>query len=709
MKNVPLPVSELSTEPDTTYEFSALELIGILWRGKRTIALYCIAAIALGVVYIVQVAEFRYTAKSVVAIENRQEQLVNFESVVSGLSADILTINTEAEVLKARQLMEKLVNKLDLTADPEFNRHIRSESGFSIAAICESLGFSCASDPGPAPSEQTILDETIDSVIDALRINNVTNSLVFELSITTKDAEKSARIADALADMYIADQLDVKFQATQDATNWMAEKLTELKQDLEDAENAYKDFSVGSDLISAESLEAQNRQLKDFRERADDSEAKIASLDQRINRLLAAEAALTEGKDLADVVAAAQDPEIGSAVSRLGNVTGGRETVEKLLNGRKDRAIADIMREQSQAQTLRSSIADLANNIEAQSADLVELQQLEREIEATRQLYEYFLSRRKETELQGGILESDSRLLSRAVVPIRPSSPRIGMVLALSLVLGFLVGGGLTLRREIWLRSFNSTQEIESATDIVTVGQVPRFPQGRRHKMLSYIKENPNSSLVEAVRNIRTSILMSSIDADPQVIMMTSSVPGEGKTTLSMTMAQSFAGLDKKVLLIEGDIRRRVFREYFKTKKTEGLVSVVSRRAHFEDAVFFSEELGVDVLMGDNSSMNAADFFSSESFREFFDELRTIYDFIIVDTPPVVLVPDARLIGRVADAVIYIVHCGRTPRFQVFEGIRALRSANIRVTGAVLNNIDPKSMRRYVYGVSNYKSYYGST
>ena len=164
-------------------------------------------------------------------------------------------------------------------------------------------------------------------------------------------------------------------------------------------------------------------------------------------------------------------------------------------------------------------------------------------------------------------------------------------------------------------------------------------------------------------------------------------------------MAQNLAGLDKRVLLIEGDIRRRTFDAYFRTPERAGsLLSAVAGHQPLAEAAFHPEGLGFEVLMGERSSVNAADLFSSQAFARLMEEARQTYDYVLIDTPPVLVVPDARVIAQQVDAVAYVVHWDRTPRAQVEEGLRQLRSVHVPVTGLVLSRIDPKGMRRYGYG-----------
>jgi capsular exopolysaccharide synthesis family protein len=180
--------------------------------------------------------------------------------------------------------------------------------------------------------------------------------------------------------------------------------------------------------------------------------------------------------------------------------------------------------------------------------------------------------------------------------------------------------------------------------------------------------------------------------------MLTSSLPGEGKTTMSLALAQNLVGLDKSVLLIEGDIRRRVFNQYFDTTNTKGLVSVLSGDVSLKDAVIRDDVLGADVLLSEETKVNAADVLSSQRFLNFLDDARNAYDFVIIDTPPVLVVPDARVVAQHADMVLFAVRWDQTTKTQVKASMRMFETVGMPVNGLILNQINPTGMKQYGYG-----------
>ncbi|HAR54530.1 MAG TPA: chain-length determining protein [Roseovarius nubinhibens] len=676
------------------------QLLGTLWRGKLWIAIAMAVALLIGGYYAFVSAVPTYTSSATVALESRQDQVVDIESVVTGLGGDQSTINTEVEVLRSRGLLEQVVERLDLTNDPEFNAALRERSMFSLGALLSVL----RSGSDEEVSERRVLDSVIDVLSSKVAISNIRNSYVFRITVTTEAPRKSALIANTVAEAYIRDQISVKFEKTAQATEWLSDQVSTLRLDLENAETELKSFSSSTDLISPEGLFALNRQLKDLRDRKSNLTEAIAAQKAAVVNLETVEGLSPEEK-----AQRANDPSLARLAEDIQNgAEGAAESFETQYAVLLTRAQQEVLRLEAQFEAVDTSIVELTERIETQSSELVRLQQLEREAQANGLIYEAFLSRLKETTVQQGIQQADSRVLSQAVVPLSPSAPKKPMILALSLILGAMIGGAAVLIREMSQNTYRVAEALERNTGFTVIGQIPTIPSRNRANVLQYLTDKPNSAAAEAVRNLRTSLLLANIDMPPRVIMSTSSIPGEGKTTQSISLAQNLSGLGKKVLLVEGDIRRRVFSEYFDIHDKPGFLSVLSGEASLQSAVTFNEQLQADILLGETSKVNAADLFSSDTFAQFLGTLRDAYDYVIIDTPPVLAVPDARVIGQHVDAILYTVKWDSTTHRQVNDGLKSLANVNLKVTGLVLSQIDQRGMKRYGYGDSYgaYQAYY---
>jgi len=690
------PRNAVKTSEDEIIDLAAI--LAILWRGKLYIVMIAFVALMIGATYAYILAQERYRSTAVVMLNNREEQVVDLGSVISGLGSDSSVVNTEVEVLKSRLLLGKVVDRLDLTADPEFNRTLREPSPVArLKTYIKTVAL--PSSRNLPPSDTGEREGTIDMLLQSITVRNIPQSLVFQVTVETTEREKSARIANGLVDLYILNQLEMKFEATEQATSWLTERVTDLQVSLETAEGEVKDFRASTALVSPEALQALEIQAKDIRERIESIEASSISSQERLTEMRAAntpeeQAASTGDLQLQRMLPRVQEPSIAQSFSTR---------FDMLVT----RAASDIERQGNQLVTLQNSLATIEEQIDQQSGDLIALQQLTREAEASRLLYEYFLARLKETSAQQGVQQADSRIISPGVVPVQPASPRKALILAMSCLLGLLAGTAFVLFRESRNRSFRSAVQLENTTGYAAIGQLPLIPARHRKDAIAYLKEKPSSAAAEAVRNLRTSVMLSNVDNPPKVIMICSSLSGEGKTTTSLALTLNFASMGKKVLLIEGDIRRRVFSQYLNTSENEGIVSVLTGTRSFEDTVIHSDMLEADVLLGDKGQSNAADIFSSDRFASMLEELRRKYDVIIIDTPPVLIVPDARVIAQNVDATVFVVKWDKTERQQVIGALREFESVGKPVSGLVLNQISPRGMKRYGYGNSYgpYSSY----
>lgn len=703
--------------PEERFELS--NAIAVLWRQKFVVAAICGVFGLLAMVAAYSLTPI-YRADAVVMLDRSEDQVIDLESVVSGFAADYYSILAEAEVLRSRKLAGRVVDKLDLTNHPLFNPDLQEDAeppvfvGWIFAGVdlIKDLVRGSVTDrevPGREllPLDYFLRKQAVDLLLENLSVTSIDNTYVYRIVVSSEDPLLSADIANAFASLYITEQLEKKFEATQAATEWLASQVAELKVELEASEALVEEYNSTSTLISEEALALRGRQLKDLRERREEL---VVQRDADADRSARLDAALAAG-DAEAVGEAGGDPQLANLIRRYQALQPGdaqRDVLRDRIDVEVERArtVFAIAQERyaRQIDGLNESIDDLEEQLAEQTEDLVGLRQLQREAEANRVIYEQFLRRLNETSVQQGVQQPDARVLSEAVVEFNPSFPNKTLIVLFAVFFGGVFGSAAVIALEQMNRRFRSSDDLENATGLSVLGTIPAAPVRNRRDLLRYSRESGSSNLMEAVRNLRTGILLSRVDQQPKVIMLTSSLPKEGKTTCSLLLAQNAAQLGRKVLLIECDLRRRTFGNYFPTIGEDGLVALLSGRKTLDEAIHQDPDTGLHVIGGDETQANAADLFSSRKFAEFIGAVRERFDFVVIDTPPVLAVPDARIIAPLADAIVYCVRWNSTHRGLVRSGLTSFQQINVSVSGLALTQVNLRKQASYGYG--GYNSYY---
>ena len=686
------PSRQQSISEDGTRQLA--ELTGILWRGRFVLLASTLIALVLGAAYIFYVATPVYKSTATLVLETRQEQVVDLQGVISGLSPDSSTVTTEVEVLRSRGLATKVVEALKLIDDPEFNVTLRPESvKDKLLAMARSVVPNPNAIDAPQATEAQAKATVVDELLQRQSVQNVSNSLVFHVSALSKSAEKAALIANTFAEAYISDQLQVKNDAALQATDWLTERVGELQVELEKSETAVRAFRTETDLINADALALLDRHQKEVRARLEAARAELENkraYDARLSDASDREVAeLTQNATLLRILSEADE-----------QLTAEQKAAFDMIAQRlRDQSARDLQQTAQQIATLDSTAKALQQRVDAQSADLIVLDQLVREAQASRLLYEYFLNRMKETSAQQGIQQADSRVLSQAVAPTNAALPRVSLVMAATGLAGFLIGAAFCISRAMAVAGgFHSSSQMEAVTGKAVFGEVPRIRARKRSRFFTYIREHPTSAIAEAFRNLRTSVFMSKSDARPRVILVSSALSGEGKSATCLALAHQMSELGSKILLVDADTRRGGLASYLGVSQPEhSLTEALRDDLDWRQAVIPAAAPNLDFVHGGTGLANIPDYFAKQWFPAFIDEALKQYDTIVIDTPPVLLVTDARILARVADVILFVVRWNSTSQQQVQDGIKKFESLGYPVSGLVMSMLDARGMRRYGY------------
>ena len=710
---------------------------------RRRLRLFAAVALAvlLAVILVTLQATPKYTATANVMLDTRKERVSNEQEVLSGLPADSSAVDTEVEILKSRQLAERVVKSLKLEQDPEFNSAIRKPSGIQmlLGGIGGLVGAKAPDSPQANSVEaQKAHEKIVDAVLDGLSVRRTGLTYVINVNYESDSPTKAATISNKFAELYLLEQMEAKFEATQQATNWLNSRLGELRGQVQADEAAVQQYKIANNLLSASGTNLTEQEISNYNLTLSQARAQVAE-DQA--RLSTARSQLSRGSSGDDVGEALSSPvvqklrEQRAAVSaQVADLQGryGERHPEMLKAKRQlsdiDAQIQDeiqriISNLQAKAQVsaqraaaVSGSLGGARGTLAANSRAMVRLNELQRNADASRTLYESYLNRYKETSTQGGLEQSDARVVSKAKIPTTQSSPKVALNLALGLVLALGAGVAAVVIAEMLDAGLATAEDVERRLDTSYLGAVPLLSSvadGRTDAPIDYVVAKPLSSFSEAFRNLRTSVLYSRLGEPVKVVAITSSLPGEGKTTTSVCLARSAALQGARVLVVDCDLRRRTVNRMLQAEPEVGLLEVLNGEVSLEQAITLDTSSGAYILPLSKSNFTPKDVFGSAAMDRLLAELRVRFDLIILDTAPVLPVADTRVLAPKADVVVFLARWRKTPQHAIEAAFRLLSGTGAHVGGVALTQVDMKQQTKYGYGdpgyyYAEYKKYYVS-
>lgn len=749
------PINVTQSQPGTVGEINdTIDIRGLaskFWRGKWIIAISLLIAYVIAHLSNSQVIP-TYRATAMVMFDIERSNII--ESILDEEGFDRSRLADQMLILSSTNLITRVVDQLDLDQDPEFNPVLREyvpsliERAASyislppkVVDIMEDFGFVAPPSPPVADTEarRTAREERLRQVIVRnvlrnLELNPIGNSNVLGISFVSTNRNTASNVANAIANQYIVDQLEAKLEATQAATSWLSVRVDQLRDDVKTAEDKIEAARADLAKEQGQSLEITQQQLGELNAsllQARSDSARLLSDYNRLNNALNEPDRLdTVSEFRASPVISQirqQETEIAARVATLNaSVTQDnpslvlakrqleeiREQVREQVFEEANKIVAAVQNDQIAAKervaALITQVRALEEKAFAQAADEVAMRQLEREAEASRGLYQIFFSRLQEADVQEDLQSADARILSPAEIPLRAESQQQRRTMLLTMVMGGLIGVGIVFLLDFLNNTFRSPIQLEELSGMTVLGTLPSIgSRTKRQAILDHLRAKPNSSLAESVRNLRTSVLLSNVDNPPKVVMFTSSVPREGKTTSAMLMAMTSRQMGKSAIIVDCDLRMPSLVDMLAdVGKQPGLLSVIDGTASIEDAIYEEPTSGVHVLMTRTrerrTSINAADVLSSQRFVHLTKALCNDYDLVILDTPPALVVTDARILSQLADAVVYAVRWNKTPRGAVLEGLKEMQSVGAPIAGLVMTMVNEARAKKYSYDGYNY-------
>jgi capsular exopolysaccharide synthesis family protein len=660
----------------------------------------------------------RYTATAQVALERTAEKVINVDQVTPTVDPDSAAVDTEVEILQSPELIGRVVDKLRLDLDPEFNK----------AAV-----------PGPANAKVDPVgrQRAIGTVLGDLTVKRDGLSYAISVNFVAGAAPKAAQIANMIIDQYVSGQTGTKSDATQRARVFLDQRLQQLRGQVLDAEKATADYRAQHGLFAvSNSSTVSQEELSNLSTQFAQAQAESAAAQARLTTARAQLARGRSGEELGEsldspVVSAlrGQRAEAAREVASLEKRYGPRypdlvraqnalKSTDTQIAAEVQRVVANVSNQANiasqRAASLAGSIAQARGRLSSDTQASVRLNELERNAESARTLYQAFLDRYRQTGAQAGLERSDSYVVSRARVPGAPSSPNPLVFGALAIVGGLGVAAMLVLLLQLLERGIESSDAIERSLALPMLAAIPdaRTLSGYRKSGLpappaELPLKRPQSAFAEAFRSLRTSIQYAG-GGSVRVVAITSAVPGEGKTTIVLGLARAAAMSGARVLLIDCDARRRALTREFADRVQIGLDEVLSGKAPFERALL-ADGLSSAALLPQRLDATDIGLADSAKLAELIEAVRGHYDLVLLDTPPLLAVDEARVLASVADGVVLLVRWRKTAVKAAEVALRQLYDVHANVIGAVLTLVDVREQQRSGeagYHLREYKSYH---
>lgn len=721
-------------------------IVHVVWRGRWTIL--AIAAIfAVIALLVVSRAEPVYRASATVMFGIERANVTNLQELLTITDFDESELENQIQVLRSKSLITRVVEDLGLQDDPEFNPalepikagdfEVPEETGALGTAIGQVSRLLALAGFGKETPDALRLEETghrnlisaVTELQDNLVLEPVSGSTVIEISYSSYSPKISADIVNTVAEQYIVDQLQVKLETTNAATEWLTSRVGELRERVQASEEAVETLRSQLSTDAGQGLGITQQQLAALNAALSTARGDAASAEAHYLRLAEA---LEAGQDLSSESTAIRDyrDEIGDLQARRDTLSANHPAISQIdsqVASLRARIAEEATRvvssakvafetRQAQVHELEQGVRSLESKALDQSRDEIRIRQLEREAQANRILYENLLVRLNETAEQEDLQSADARILSAAEIPFEPVSKNLIPIVMIAGIAGGFLGSGIILLRDSLDNTFRVPRQIEESTGQSVLATLPVLrSRVRNRELVRYLINKPNSSLAEAVRNLRTSILRANAAQPPKVVMFTSSIPGEGKSTTSMLTAITSRQMGKSTIIVDCDLRLSSVEQFLDVQDdAPGILSLLNGSATLEDALYEDPTTGLHVLMvrknerNGQIDRNAADILSSQKFSELVQYLSQVYDVVILDTPPVLVVTDARITSTLADTVIYVVRWNKTPRDAVEQGLKELASVQAPIAGTVLSMVnEKKAAKSMLDGYTHHRTKYG--
>lgn len=728
-------------------------------RRRRILIIATVAFVTGGAFLAIENLTPLYMAEAKLVIEGDRTRIVNIDPVAGAIRPDEFTSQTQAAIIASWDLASQAVDKLNLTSSPLYNPALTkkaptllSDAGDYIAGLFRKSGALAwlpgwlASGPQSAKplapkapgavdpkvlQMQRLHEAVTNTFLEGLKVTPDNRSHVVVVRYVSSSPEMTALAVNTTLELYLKQQAAQNAAAAEGGATWLAQRAKELSERVLAAERKLEAFErttgaipVGNQSLYEQQLARLNDQLiqarlarAEAKAHYDQAQVLLKSPDRGASEAAVLGSPLIQAlrqqetkllRDIAEMRTQYRDsyPKLRDALAELGRLQ------EKIRN-ELGKIVQNVGNEYEIAKIRESKLAQetdrLQSMIDEQHQAEVTKAALETEVKTSRQLYETILSRLKEVRVDNQKPDQPQvRVISRATTPLSPYYPRRGLAMAGAFAGSALLGLVLAFFAEQLNKGFRTRSELEAATGLSVLGLVPLLG-GRRRNAPPHTQAllAPNSIYGEAIRALRTSLLLARGEERPRVIMVTSSVPGEGKTSTALSLATATARAGHRTILVECDVLRPSLHKAMSCPQAPGLGEYLSKNASIDEVVRVDDLSGAHYIAAGGAVSHASDLLGTEALRTLVAALRETYELVVLDSPPVLAVSDALMLLRLVDETVFLVRWQKTSRDMVFAALRQIAEAGGFFGGLVLTQVDMRKHAQFEYGADGRK-YYGA-
>ncbi|MDX8400530.1 MAG: polysaccharide biosynthesis tyrosine autokinase [Gallionellaceae bacterium] len=653
-----------------------------------------------------------YRSTALLLIESSHSRVMTLKDMYGGRRESRDEFNSQVQILHSRPVAETVVRKLKLL-----------ESAMALPAA-----------DGKKLTQEQVMNSLVGQIQGWLSITPIKMSRIVKISFNSPDRELTAKVANAAADAYIDNDLEARAEMRQKASGWLMQRIDSLRIKLENSEKTLQHFRERENIVDNKgvALSGSGKQFNEVSTNLVTSQMRLAEAKNAFNQVKDQDGQSVEV--LGSLPAVLRDPTVqkmkqaDAEATRKVNELKSRyahahpkmiaanteqKSAHEALTQAINAVINGISREYEIAQANAGAAANAKEQIKAEIQSLTRkesrLSMLQREVDSNKQLYDSYVNRAKETEAAANLQSTAGRLIDPAMVPFSPIKPQKFRMVVFSMLLGFLFSVVLVFLLDYLDSTVHSVADVEQRLRMGVLGSVRLLEQqeGGAKAALAFM-DDPNSAFSESIRDIRTSVLLSAIDEPHRVVMVTSTVPGEGKTTIAINLAFAL-GQVKKVLIVDADMRRPMVGKTMGEEMVGGmgLVDFLAESATLEECIRSTPNPNVFVLPAGKRFNSPLELISSQKFSDTLDKLKSQFDVVLIDCPPLKPVSDSLVISRYANAVLYVIKTDGAPHQLINAALKRLDEVNAPLLGVVLNQVDFKKADRYGHYSYQYQYAYG--